>query len=272
MPKEKILIAVKTYPAISSKYDELVCTAGFREDGSWIRIYPIQFRKKAFNEQYKKWQWIEIDIVNNTSDSRPESFRPFSRDSEIDIVGEIKADGKAWEARREFALKKVYTNKAQLIAEAKDNTITTSLATFKPKEIADFKIEEVEREWKKEKIESLKQYNLFEAPKKDGKFEVVKKLPYKFSYTFTDEEDVPSTLMIEDWEIGQLYWNSLYRHDGDEKKACEDVRKKYIDDFAKTKDLHLFLGTTQIHHFRAPNPFVIIGTFYPKPITQHSLF
>jgi len=34
MALTKILITEKTYPAISSKYDELVCTAGFREDGS----------------------------------------------------------------------------------------------------------------------------------------------------------------------------------------------------------------------------------------------
>jgi hypothetical protein len=44
MPLTKVLITVKTYPAISKKYEELVCTAGFREDGTWIRIYPVQFR------------------------------------------------------------------------------------------------------------------------------------------------------------------------------------------------------------------------------------
>lgn len=42
----KVLVTVKTYPTISVKYDELVCTAGFREDGSWIRIYPIPFLKR----------------------------------------------------------------------------------------------------------------------------------------------------------------------------------------------------------------------------------
>jgi len=78
--------------------------------------------------------------------------------------------------------------------------------------------------------------------------------------------------MIEDWEIGQLYWNCLRRHEGDEAKACADVKKKYFDDFAKTKDLYLFLGTTRVHHLRARNPFVIIGTFHPKKIEQTSLF
>jgi len=80
--------------------------------------------------------------------------------------------------------------------------------------------------------------------------------------------------MIEDWEIGALYWNSLKRNEGDERKACLDVRKKYFDDFAKTKDLHLFLGTTREFHLIAPNPFVIIGTFHPKKDdnTQGKLF
>jgi len=108
MPKTKVLITVKTYPAISKKYEELVCTAGFREDGTWIRIYPIQFRKKSYNEQYSKYEWIEVDLVKNTSDPRPESFRPVSHDTEIIRVGEIKADGNTWIERRKIVLKKVY--------------------------------------------------------------------------------------------------------------------------------------------------------------------
>ncbi|MFM2374934.1 MAG: hypothetical protein RLZZ165_30, partial [Bacteroidota bacterium] len=103
-------------------------------------------------------------------------------------------------------------------------------------------------------------------------FEVVQKLPYKFSYKFTDEDDRSSTLMIEDWEIGVLFWKCLEKHKGDEAKACEDVRKKYFDDMAKTKDLYLFLGTTLQNHARGPSPFIIIGTFYPKKTAQLSLF
>ncbi len=89
MAKTKVLITVKTYPAISRKYDELVCTAGFLEDGTWIRIYPIQFRKKSFEEQYKKYDWIEIDLVKNKGDFRKESYRPVSYDTEIKILGHL---------------------------------------------------------------------------------------------------------------------------------------------------------------------------------------
>ena len=71
MALTKVLITVKTYPTLSAKYDELVCTAGFREDGTWIRIYPVPFRKKAYHEQYKKYDWIEVDLVKNDGDFRP---------------------------------------------------------------------------------------------------------------------------------------------------------------------------------------------------------
>jgi len=274
MAREKILISVKTYPTLSNKYDELVCTAGFRQDGSWIRLYPIPFRKLDFESRYSKYQWIEADIVKNTSDPRPESYRPYNYE-EI-IVKEKIPTGKdrLWLERKKYALKKVYTNMTLLIEEAKNKEICTSLATFKPKEVLDFKIEEVSREWDEKKLERLKakaqQTDLFSTG--ENPFEVVRKVPYKFSYRFLDSDNRESTLMIEDWEICQLFWRQLDKHNEDEEKACLDVRKKYYDDFVKTKDLYFFLGTTRQFHFMAPNPFVIIGTFHPKPEIQGRLF
>ncbi|NLE63216.1 MAG: hypothetical protein GX612_05205 [Bacteroidales bacterium] len=272
MPKTKVLITVKTYPAISKKYEELVCTAGFREDGTWIRIYPIQFRKKSYDQQYSKYEWIELDLVKNESDFRPESYRPVSHDTEIVKIGEIKPDGKTWEERRKIVLKKVYTNLSQLIAEAKDKTSCTSLAVFKPTKVIDFVWEEEkEREWTADKIAQFSQYNLFQSID-EKKFEIVKKLPYKFSFIYEDIEGKQSKTMIEDWETGNLFWNCLRRHDGNELKACQDVRRKYYDDFAITKDLYFYLGTSQLHHYVSKNPFMIIGTFHPKKIEQMSLF
>ena len=61
MAVERVLVTVKTYPCLSQKYDELVCTAGLREDGSWIRIYPVPFRKLNPYSQYKKYDWIEVE-------------------------------------------------------------------------------------------------------------------------------------------------------------------------------------------------------------------
>jgi hypothetical protein len=273
MAKTKVLIAVKTYPTLASKYDELVCTAGFRKDGTWVRIYPIPFRKLDYDKQYKKYDWVEIDLVRNGSDFRPESFRPYSIEQAFDIVGHINTDNN-WALRKEIVLKNVYKDLDLLIADAKDEKKKTSLAVFKPTVIHNFICEPDEREWDKAKLEQLKaraqQLNLF--ANSDNPFEVVKKVPYKFSYVFSDVKGRESTLMIEDWETGQLFWNCLRAHDNDEQKACADVRKKYFDDLARTKDLYFYLGTTRNFHLVAPNPFIIIGTFHPKKEHQLRLF
>ena len=181
----------------------------------------------------------------------------------------MEADGASWEERRRLVLQKVHMNLTDLIAEAKDPRIATSLATFKPTKFLDFIIERESSHWDSTTLSSLKQESLFET--NEESFELAEKLPFKFSYRFADDQGKESTLMIEDWEIGELYRNCLKRHDGDEQKACADVRRKYYDDFVLTKDTYLFLGTTKQFHFRSPNPFIIIGVFYPKFITQLNL-
>jgi hypothetical protein len=63
MPRERVLITVKTYPTLSRKYGETVCTAGVRADGTWMRIYPVPFRRLEEQEQYKKFDWVEADFI-----------------------------------------------------------------------------------------------------------------------------------------------------------------------------------------------------------------
>ena len=99
------------------------------------------------------------------------------------------------------------------------------------------------------------------------------KVPYKFRYIFEDNEGKRSSLMIEDWETGQLYWNCLRRAENNEQIAVKKVREKYFDEFLKKKDLYFFLGTTlQFHQKKSRNPYVIIGTFHPPRQVQLDLF
>ncbi len=275
MPLTKVLIAVKTYPTLSEKYEELVCTAGFREDGTWIRIYPVPFRKLNYVDQFKKWQWIEIDLVKNTSDFRPESYRPYSEDSTIRVLDTINTED-GWFKRKEIVLNNIHYDLSKLIEKAKAEGDGTSLATIKPKEVKNFVWEPCEREWNPTKLAKIeakqRQLNLFEETRK--LFTVAKKLPFKFSYIFTTEDNIERTLMIEDWELGQLYWNCLKSSNGDEEVACKKVKQKYFDELVK-KDLHFFLGTTMKFHKISPSPFIIVGAFYPpkeKTNPQLSLF
>ena len=116
------------------------------------------------------------------------------------------------------------------------------------------------------------QLKLFEQDKNVA-FEVVRKLPYKFSYVFTTEDGKKRTMMIEDWELGMLYWNCLKSRNGNEEEACQLVRKKYFEEMVNGKEFYFFVGTTKSFHMIAPNPFIIIGTFWPKKeVKQYSLF
>lgn len=270
MAKERILVTVKTYPTLSTTYGETVCTAGVRSDGTWVRIYPVPFRRLDEGEQYKKFDWIELDLVRNTTDKRPETYRPSST-ADFEPVGHIGTDD-LWRERRRLLLgtSKVYTNLDTLIADAKANL--ASLAVFKPTKVLKLVVEEDDRDWKPERVEAMRkatsQFDLFDDNRWRETFKVVRKMPCRFSYKFEDDNGRESTLQILDWEIGALYWRMLREADGDEAAAKEKVRVKYIDQFLKT-DLHFFVGTTLEWHFRAPNPWVIIGVF-PIPIERQS--
>lgn len=277
MERKKVLVAVKTYPTLSFKYDELVCTAGFLEDGSWIRIYPVPFRK--LDTRYKKWQWIELDLVKNDSDHRKESYRPY--DYENITLGEIVDTKNDWAERKKYALHKVYSNMDELIKEAQDPEIGTSLAVFKPTEIIDFVWEPCAKEWDEKKVKAIYQRalqgNLFDTEEErevKRHFTIVDKVPYEFSYVFKSEDGKVRKLMIEDWEVGALFRQCVEYYKISEEEACIKVKEKYFDEFAKKKDLYFFLGTTKRYHSFAKNPFIIIGTFsppHPKP-QQPSLF
>lgn len=275
--RKRIYITVKTYPTISKEYSELVCTAGILEDGSWIRLYPVPFRKLDFDQKYPKYTWIEVDVTRNLNDFRPETYRPNLET----LAVEPKASDKRvdWDERKRIIFKnqKIYTNLQELISKARADD--TSLAIFKPTKVLDFLVEETDRDWDPDKLTILRnlsqQMSLFQTPEElETEFKVVQKVPYKFSYHFEDDSGKHSTLMIEDWEIGMLYFNSLVAANGNEKVAIEKVREKYFDYFT-TRDLYFFMGTTKEHHKVSKNPFIIIGAFYPpmpSPYPQTNLF
>ena len=262
----RILITVKTYPTISKVHqDEFVCTAGFNEKGEWIRLYPIPFRRLDYVSQYKKYDWIEVDVKKHKTDWRPETYSPTKgEDSPINIVGHLDTKNN-WEDRKAIVLKNVYTDLSALLEDAKENHNKTSLAVFKPTIVKDFIFSEESREWDEMKIGWLNQQSLFEDMTKRT---VIKKLPYKFSYVFEDINGKSSTLMVEDWEIGQLFWNTL-KHKQTEQIALQDVKNKYFNHFCNKTDLHFFLGTNFVQHTqKSRNPFIIIGLFYPLKVTK----
>jgi hypothetical protein len=274
MARTKVLLTVITYPLPSRSYDELVCTAGILEDGSWIRIYPVPLnflrglRRDGITKSFK-YTWIELELQKREDDFRPESHSPINYDfSDIRIGKRINTKSN-WLHRKDICLKNVWTDLNTLIKASKD-PLNISLAVFKPNKITKFEWKESEREWKDTWKDLRLQGNLFD----DINPEItIPKLPYTFYYHFEDKNGKSSRMMIEDWEIGQLFWNCLKRAHGDESQALAKVKEKYFETFISKNDIHLFLGTTkEYHRRRMSNPFVIIGVFYPKKEDQMLLF
>ncbi len=263
MAKERVLITVKTYPTLSRKYGETVCTAGIRSDGSWMRIYPVPFRRLDEAEQYRKFDWIETDFIRSRSDSRPETFHPADL-SKLVPNGHMGTEDN-WRERRDLILQRatVYNRLEPLFIGAKENRL--SLAIFKPSRIRGFIWEDDEREWNASKVAQMRdktrQTEMFADDAWRQTFKLIPKLPYAFSYQLEDADGKKSTMQVLDWECGQLYWNCL-RKSNDEAIAIEKVKAKYLDEFGR-RDLHFFLGTTQQFHGFAPNPWVIVGVFAP---------
>ncbi len=256
--KLKVLITVKTYPIPSAKYDELVCTAGVTETGDFIRLYPVNFRDLPFSQQYKKYQWIEVVAEKHRGrDVRKESYRP-DCDS-IQKLGEpIKSNPGNWAERARYALAK----KARSMEELQDRRKAdrTSLGIFKPKKVHDLVVSADDPDWKAGFKAALQQARLWET--RTVSKEPPRKVPFKFHYQFEcdDSRCTGHRMMIEDWEVGALFWR-LVDQGLSHKDAADKVRAKFLGELCGAdKDAHFFVGTILAY----PKTWVVIGVFYPK--------
>jgi hypothetical protein len=266
----KVLVTVKTYPIPSAKYDELVCTAGVTEHGDFVRLYPINFRDLPYSQQYKKYQWLEVDAVKHVGrDSRKESYRP-DCDS-IKLIGEPIPSANNWAERSKFALAKVSRSMEEL--SLKRDQDKTSLGIFKPKQVFDLVVKPDEADWKPGFKAALSQHRLWETRRITK--EPPRKVPFKFQYKFSCDD--PSCrghqMMIEDWELGALFWRCA--DDGATlTETCAKVKQKFLDELCgPQRDTHFYVGTILAH----PTSWVVIGVYWPKKATtevvrQPSLF
>ena len=256
----RVLITVKTFPIPSSKYDELVCTAGVNEQGDFVRLYPINFRDLPFSQQYKKYQWLEVDAVKHTGrDSRKESYRP-DCDS-IRLHGEQISSRSNWAERARYVLAKRSQSMEEL--SAKQEMDRTSLGIFRPKEVFDLIIAPSEADWKPGFKAALMQQRLWEDRKASK--EPPRKVPFKFQYKFSCDDpqcNGKHQMMIEDWEVGALYWKCV-DSGATPEEACGKIKQKFLEQIcAPDRDTHFYVGTVLAY----PKSWVIIGTFWPKKI------
>jgi len=254
----QVLVTVKTYPIPSEEYDELVCTAGVTETGDFVRLYPINFRDLPYSQQYKKYQWISVRVEKHKGrDARRESFRPDC--DTLKLLGEpIPTKRGNWSSRARYALAKKAASMEDL--HDRQEADKTSLGVFKPKKVHDLIITPDDPDWKAGFKAALRQARLWENRTKS--LEPPRKVPFKFQYKFDcdDHRCNGHQMMIEDWEVGALYWN-LVDKGASPEEAAQKVRQKYLCELCgPTKDTHFFVGTILAH----PKSWVVIGVFWPE--------
>jgi hypothetical protein len=254
MEKRKILIATKTYPSISTKYKETVCTAGILldDDGKplqWIRIYPIRFRALDFDRRYPRWSIITAEIERNEKDYRSESFR--INESSIEVIRKLDTK-KNWAERKSFVLPLQFDSIKEIQMQKK------SLGIIKPKSIEKYFCKSTTRDWSIKQQNIQNQLDLFEPSVP------LEKIPYQFGYQFTEQDGTSHRYTISDWEIMQLYRGCRDRSNQltqqqKENEALLKVRQKLEDEFLSKKELYFIVGNLKNHS----QVFMIIGLFYP---------
>jgi hypothetical protein len=257
--RTRILIWGKTYPELSSKYTETVCTGGVREDGRPIRLYPVPLRYLQGEHQYQLYDLIDVSITKSTKDPRPESYKidPTS----LVRVGHVDTDVHQWAARQDWIARDRSWHIASMdeMHEAQRRD-ATSIGFLKPGEICEVKMRQKPASARKEhetKWDAVTaQHDLFPKEYKELEFIPVE---YRLLWRCADRcakcQSTPHDMMVLDWGLIELG-----RKTGDWTLARD--RLAAIANLS-THDFRLFLGNFFLHQ----RTFGVIGLWYP-PLRQ----
>jgi hypothetical protein len=249
----RLLVTVKAYPSISTKYNELVCCAGVTPDNKWVRLYPVPYRDLPEHKQFQKYDIIEVTCERrgDHKDNRPESWCP--RLDTVKFHGHINTKPGDWSERLQWIEPSVSGGFAEILREQEAQN--KSLGAFRPKEVLGIEVTPEASEWSDAQIAAINQGDLFSQK------EPLEKVPFRFRVGFLDELDKEHWLSVIDWEFFQL-WRKERNKLGSEAQAAEQVRKKLEQVVNPGNDLVLFVGNLANPLMR--KSFMILGCCWPK--------
>lgn len=261
--EHRILIWGKTYPELSSKYYETVCTGGTLADGRFIRLYPIPFRYLSDTKIFTKYQWVRAKIKKSKEDPRPESYKI---DPESIVAEEnIPADKFGWFNRSEYILKNPYFNFSsveKLLDENKSKK--TSLGFTRPSSIDKIEIENRPEEdyasflkkisANKERLKQTEMFSILTVSELKQLQFISKR--FKIHWHCKGENCKGHKMSILDWEVYELARSQGIPKTLEKLNTILDLNKY---------DIGFFLGNFRLY----PNTFAIGGIWYPQK-TQNS--
>jgi hypothetical protein len=257
---------VKAYPVIDARTrSEAVCVAGVSADQPtrWIRLFPLDFRGLETEQQFTKYQRIDLDVRPAMGDARPESVSPVL---DSIVAGEtLDTDRGTWRRRLELIEPLLVPSLCEI--KRRQTQTKASLGAFRPASIADLVVSDVAPEKMAAKQDILAQQSFFND--RTRKLEV---LPYRFRYRFrcSDEACGGHELSFIDWEVGALCLR-LMRDGADRSHVTSAVRGRFLDKVcASDRDVIFLVGNLAAH----PGSFLVLGVMWPPrhATAQQSLF
>lgn len=237
MDTERILITVRTYPNLSAKHIETVCTGGINDRGEWRRLYPVPLRLLDDEKQYKTFDIVTVKLGTNP-DGRPESRKPDT--ATLKVVGEIDS----WQARRDWIVPTAVGSMQELVASGR------TLAPVLVREVIEFIADPDDPEWTPKQREILAQMGLFEGPTP------LEKLPFDFRLRWRDGDGAEHDSKFIAWEVGQTWRHWRGKYPDAIAKMCE---KWMTDLFGPKRDIWFFMGNFAKHR----HVFGVCGAFVP---------
>jgi len=257
---------VKAYPVIDSRTrSEAVCVAGVSatKPRTWIRLFPLDFRGLETEQQFKKYQRLELDVRPAMGDSRPESRTPVLTSI---VTGEtIDTDRGSWRRRLELVEPLILGSLCEI--KRRQAADRTSLGAFRPATIDELVVTDVAPAKMAAKQDLLAQQSFF-----DERTRKLVVLPYRFRYRFrcSDAGCTGHELSLIDWEAGALCLRLT--HSGADREAiAEGVRHRFLEQVcAPDRDVIFLVGNMAAH----PASFLILGVMWPPraATAQQTLF
>ncbi len=177
----RVLVTVKAYPSISTRYGEAICVAGVRLDTpapEWVRLFPVKYRDLPFERQFKKYEVITLDAQKHSTDQRIETWRP-----NVDSIkrGEVIRAGGPWTARRRLVEPLAGPTMCELARGRMGGAGGVSLGLIRPARVRGIRVS-LESAWSVNQQATAGQGNLLTS-----KTELVKP-GHAFSYSYVCEE------------------------------------------------------------------------------------
>lgn len=232
----EFMVNCKTYPAVSQKYIETVCTGGVEANGDFVRLYPVPFRFLEGTQRYKRWDIIRVRAHRTTKDTRPESWH-LSEGCEIKIVKRMTTHKRQWEWMRPTV--------HQSTQEMAERGVTNGCVEIIPLE---FYSEPDKKRWTPSQLNVFKQKNLFISD--EVLQEIADHVPWKFKIKYQEKHTgVEGDLKVLAWSYYQgVRRNMKLMSEEDAVRAIENKVKRSI--FSDKNTVFAIFGThSRLNHW-----------------------